>query len=38
VIDRLEAAGFILWGFKPVFSDPISGRTLQVDGIFYRAP
>lgn len=36
VIDRLEAEGFTLWGFKPAFSDPISGRTLQVDGIFYR--
>ena len=38
VIDRLEAEGFTLWAFKPVFSDQISGRTLQVDGIFYRAP
>lgn len=38
VIDRLEAEGFTLWAFKPVFSDPISGRTLQVDGIFYRKP
>lgn len=36
VIDRLEAAGFTLWAFKPVFSDQTSGRTLQVDGIFYR--
>lgn len=36
VIDRLEAEGFALWAFKPVFSDPVSGRTLQVDGIFYR--
>lgn len=36
VIDRLEAAGFTLWAFKPVFSDQASGRTLQVDGIFYR--
>lgn len=38
VIDRLEAAGFTLWAFKPVFSDQASGRTLQVDGIFYRNP
>lgn len=36
VIDRLEAEGFTLWAFKPVFSDRASGRTLQVDGIFYR--
>jgi FkbM family methyltransferase len=38
VIDRLEAEGFTLWGFKPVFSDQVSGRSLQVDGIFYRIP
>jgi FkbM family methyltransferase len=38
VIDRLEAEGFTLWAFKPVFSDQTSGRTLQVDGIFYRNP
>lgn len=38
VIERLEAAGFILWAFQPEFSDPASGRTLQVDGIFYRNP
>lgn len=36
VVDRLEAAGFTLWAFKPVFSDPVYGRTLQVDGVFYR--
>jgi len=36
VIERLEAEGFTLWAFKPVFSDQVSGRTLQVDGIFYR--
>lgn len=37
VIARLEAEGFTLWAFKPVFSDPVAGRTLQMDGIFYRA-
>lgn len=36
VIDRLEAEGFTLWAFKPVFSDQSQGRTLQVDGVFYR--
>jgi len=36
VTDRLEAEGFTLWAFRPVFSDQASGRTLQVDGIFYR--
>jgi FkbM family methyltransferase len=38
VIDRLEAEGFTLWALKPEFSDPVSGRSLQVDGIFYRIP
>lgn len=36
IIDRLEAEGFTLWGFKPGFTDQVSGQTLQVDGIFYR--
>jgi len=36
VIDRLEAAGFTLWAFKPEFTDLNQGRTLQVDGIFFR--
>ena len=36
VIERLDAEGFTLWAFKPVFSDQATGRTLQVDGIFYR--
>jgi FkbM family methyltransferase len=38
VIDRLEAEGFALWAFKPEFSDPATGRTLQVDGLFFRTP
>jgi FkbM family methyltransferase len=38
VIDRLEAEGFTLWALTPGFSDQISGRSLQVDGIFYRNP
>lgn len=38
VMARLEAEGFTLWAFQPVFSDQVSGRTLQVDGIFYRNP
>ncbi len=36
VMARLEAEGFTLWAFQPVFSDLSQGRTLQVDGIFYR--
>ena len=36
VIDRLEAEGFTLWAITPVFLDQVSGRSLQVDGIFFR--
>ena len=36
VMARLEAEGFTLWAFKPTFSDLSQGRTLQVDGVFYR--
>ena len=35
-IDRLEAAGFTLWSFKPAFTDLSQGRILQMDGVFYR--
>ncbi len=38
VIDRLEAEGFTLWAFNPEFSNQATGRTLQVDGLFYRNP
>lgn len=37
VLARLEAEGYTLWALTPVFSDPASGRTLQMDGVFYRA-
>jgi len=36
VVARLEAEGFTLWAFTPVFSDPDSRRMLQMDGLFYR--
>lgn len=38
VIDRLETEGFILWGFKPGFTDQTTGQSLQVDGVFFRNP
>lgn len=38
IMGRLEAEGFTLWAFEPVFSDPLDGRTLQVDGVFFRNP
>jgi FkbM family methyltransferase len=37
VIERLETAGFELWGITPGYADPKSGRVLQVDGLFVRA-
>ena len=36
LVDRLEAAGFGLWGIVPEFIDPKTGRMLQCDGIFFR--
>ena len=36
VMGRLEAQGFTLWAIQPGFTDPRDGRTLQVDGIFFR--
>ena len=36
VIDRLEGEGFELWACRPMFSDPATGRTLQMDGLFWR--
>ncbi|MEP7137932.1 MAG: FkbM family methyltransferase [Chloroflexota bacterium] len=38
VIDRLEAEGFTLWAFMPELSDQVSGRTLQINGVFFRHP
>lgn len=36
LIDWLEAEGFELWALHPGFSDLKVGRSLQVDGVFYR--
>lgn len=37
LMQRLGAAGFDLWNVVPGFSDPKSGRLLQMDGIFFRS-
>jgi len=37
LVGRLAGAGFELWGLRPVFADPDSGRLLQADGLFVRA-
>jgi FkbM family methyltransferase len=34
----LTAHGFALWNVIPGFTDPTSGRMLQMDGIFFRTP
>jgi FkbM family methyltransferase len=34
----LRAAGFALWGLRPSFADPQSGRLLQADALFVRDP
>jgi FkbM family methyltransferase len=36
VIDLLAARGFVTWDLQPIFSDPASGRLLQMDGVFFR--
>lgn len=36
LIDWLVARGFGLWGLLPGFSDPRTGRLLQMDGVFFR--
>ena len=38
IIDRLEREGFTLWSLQPAFTDRVSGRILQLDGVFYRNP
>ncbi len=36
-VDCLAGKGFELWGLMPSFIDKKTGRTLQVDGIFFRS-
>ncbi len=38
LLARLEALDFELWSIEPGFVEPGTGRLLQADGIFYRAP
>ncbi len=37
VVDWLEARGFLLTELEPEFSDPKTGRLMQVNGLFYNA-
>lgn len=36
IIVRLEAAGFVLWAIQKGFTNPKTGQTLQINGIFIR--
>lgn len=36
IIDWLSERGFSLWNVIPGFTDPVSGRMLQMDGIFFK--
>lgn len=36
IVDRLESEGFMLWALQKGFTDPRTGQTLQMDGIFLR--
>jgi FkbM family methyltransferase len=36
LVAQLAAAGFALWGLRPAFADPSTGRLLQADGLFVR--
>ena len=36
IIDRLETEGFTLWAIQKGFTDPRTGRSLQIDAIFLR--
>ena len=36
IIARLETQGFNIWSLNPAFVDPGDGKTLQLDGLFFR--
>lgn len=36
IIDFLSERGFSLWSVIPGFTDPMSGRMLQMDGVFFK--
>jgi FkbM family methyltransferase len=36
LIDRIESHGFKLYDLNPVFADDVTGRTYQLDGIFFK--
>lgn len=36
IVDRLDVEGFMLWALQKGFTDPRTGQSLQMDGIFLR--
>jgi FkbM family methyltransferase len=38
LLELLTSAGLELWSVEPGFTDPVSRRLLQLDGIFFRRP
>jgi FkbM family methyltransferase len=36
IVDRLDAEEFMLWALQSGFTDPRTGQSLQMDGIFFR--
>jgi FkbM family methyltransferase len=38
LVEYLAERGFFLMSLEPAWSDPASGRVLQVDGMFFREP
>jgi FkbM family methyltransferase len=37
LVDRIEGLGFVLFAVDPGYSDPKSGRLVEMDGLFVRA-
>ena len=35
-VQRLEAEDFVVWALQPEFIDPVTGRNLQCNGLFFR--
>jgi FkbM family methyltransferase len=38
LVDLLDQAGFEMWFVEPGFTDPVTRRLLQLDGVFFRRP
>jgi len=36
MIEHMRSLGFDLWGMDSTFAEPVTGRMLQVDAVFFR--